>query len=114
MSGLEFVFLHLLCISYFCRKNYYFCLRILTFVVIILTFVVIIITFVVITKAKAKAKAKENAIVKIRTKAALRASEQLLMGLYEGFRQNDHLDCEITRTTRSRLTINIKSKIKIF
>jgi len=75
-----------------------------------MTFVVIIITFVVRTKAKAKA----NAIVKIRTKAALRASEQLLMGLYEGFRKNDHLDCEITRTTRSRLTINIKSKIKIF
>jgi hypothetical protein len=105
MSGLEFVFLHLLCISYFCRKNSDFCLRILTFVVIIITFFVI---------KKAKAKAKENAIVKIRTKAALRASEQLLMGLYEGFRQNDHLDCEITRTTRSRLTINIKSKIKIF
>jgi len=98
--------------SYICFAFLTFVVRILTFVVRILTFVVRIITFVVITKAKAKAK--ENAIVKIRTKAALRASEQLLMGLYEGFRKNDHLDCEITRTTRSRLTINIKSKIKIF
>jgi hypothetical protein len=48
------------------------------------------------------------------------------MDLYEGFikkqinkikttnKQIDPLECEITRTTRERLTINIKSKIKIF
>ena len=35
-------------------------------------------------------------------------------GSLEGFRKIDHLECDITRTTRSRLTINIKSKIKIF
>jgi uncharacterized membrane protein len=46
--------LHFLLLS----KNSYFCLR-------IITFFVIIITFFVITKAQAKAKA--NAIVKIRT-----------------------------------------------
>jgi hypothetical protein len=34
------------------------------------------------------------------------------MGIYEGLLKLYHLDCEITRTTRSRLTINIKSKIK--
>jgi uncharacterized membrane protein required for colicin V production len=55
--------------SYICFAFLTFVVRILTFVVRILTFVVIIITFVVITKAKAKAKA--NAIVKIRTKVAL-------------------------------------------
>jgi hypothetical protein len=48
------------------------------------------------------------------TREGKRQGKKMLMGLYEGFRKNDHLECEITRTTRSRLTINIKSKIKIF
>jgi len=48
-----------------------FVVRIITFVVRILTFVVRIITFVVRTKAKANAKAQANAIVQIRTQAAL-------------------------------------------
>jgi hypothetical protein len=54
--------------SYICFAFLTFVVRILTFVVRILTFVVIILTFFVRTKAQAKAKA--NAIVKIRTKIA--------------------------------------------
>ena len=86
LQGLEFWFLHLLCISYFCRKNsyfcrnnyyfcrnnkskskskskcnsqnknYYFCLK-------ILTFVLRIIIFFVITKAKTRTKAQAQAKV---------------------------------------------------
>ena len=68
-----------------------------------MTFVVRIITFVVITKAKAKA----NAIVKIRTKVELRARERI--NLYQSEDKNFEKEFEnIMDTVKYLDTLNIK------